>query len=74
MEAYPGRYPLVIKNRKGFVRIALETGANLVPVFVFGENDVYDILEVPKDSKLRKFQEWFKNCFNFAIPIIRGLD
>ena len=64
--------PLIIKNRKGFVRIALETGSNLVPVFVFGENDVYNTLEVEKGSKLRKFQEWVKSWSQFGLPIIRG--
>lgn len=73
MEAYPGRYRLIINNRKGFVRVALETGASLVPVFVFGENDVYNTLEVPEDSPIRKFQEAVKKWLRFTIPIIRGI-
>lgn len=72
LEAHPGRYTLVLKKRKGFIRIALETGASLVPVFCFGENDLYEALENPEDSFLRKFQEIIKKLSNFGLPIFWG--
>ena len=40
-EAHPGSYRLVLRNRKGFVRKALQHGADLVPVFSFGENELF---------------------------------
>lgn len=72
LEAHPGRYTLVLKKRKGFIKIALETGASLVPVFCFGENDLYQALENPKDSFLRQFQELFKRFVKFGLPIFWG--
>ena len=40
-DARPGSYRLTLRNRKGFVRKALQHGADLVPVFSFGENELY---------------------------------
>ena len=72
LEAHPGKYRLVLKKRKGFVRVALQTGAALVPVFSFGENDLFFSVENPEDSMLRKVQEKLKNWLHIGLPIIQG--
>ncbi len=41
LDARPGNHILTLQNRRGFVRIALETGAYLIPVYSFGENDLF---------------------------------
>ena len=33
---------LVLNRRKGFIKLALRFGVNLVPTFSFGENFIYD--------------------------------
>jgi len=37
LDSHPDIYALTLKNRKGFVRLAIKHGANLVPLYHFGE-------------------------------------
>ena len=50
--AQPGTMGVVIKIRKGFVRVAVETGADLVPVVAFGENELFDLIDTKSSSVL----------------------
>ncbi|SCV05814.1 LANO_0H15764g1_1 [Lachancea nothofagi CBS 11611] len=71
-----GSADLVLKRRKGFIKLALETGnVGLVPCFAFGETDCYNILQTDEKSYLRKMQIWFKKSYGFTIPFFfaRGL-
>jgi 2-acylglycerol O-acyltransferase 1 len=43
--AHPDSMDVVVKIRKGFIRVAVETGADIVPVMAFGENDIWDRVE-----------------------------
>jgi len=40
LSAHPGTADLTLKKRIGFIKMAIKEGADLVPVFSFGENDV----------------------------------
>ena len=42
LEAHPGKSVLTLARRQGFVREALKAGAHLIPVYSFGENDIYE--------------------------------
>lgn len=37
----PGRHAIVLRRRKGFLRLALRHGAHIVPTYAFGENELY---------------------------------
>jgi 2-acylglycerol O-acyltransferase 2 len=54
-----GMNVIYIKNRKGFVKLALETGSSLVPVYSFNETDTYGIME-SKSSWLKDFKVGFQ--------------
>lgn len=57
-----------------FIKLALETGASLVPVFSFGEVDIYDQVSNPHGSALRRLQEFILNRFGFTLPIVKGVE
>lgn len=40
--------------RKGFIRLAIQSGAALVPCYSFGENDIYEQADNPKVEKKTK--------------------
>eukprot|EP00128_Syssomonas_multiformis_P015769 Colp12_sorted_trinity150504_noHs@3607 len=72
LDAHPGTYDLTLKKRKGFIKIALVHGANLVPVFAFGENDIYEQVDNPRGSKLRALQQHLLRVMGFSMPLIKG--
>ena len=39
--AKPGKHRVVFRNRRGLVKLSLETGSQIIPTYVFGANDFY---------------------------------
>lgn len=73
LDAHPSKeYLLTLKNRKGFVKIGLANGASLVPVFSFGENDLYDQISNPRGSHLRTIQIKIQKRLGYATPFFKG--
>lgn len=70
--AMPGRNTLVLKNRRGFIKLALECGADLVPVYSFGENDCYH-QAASVFPWLRKVQSKFQKVFGLSLPIVTNI-
>ncbi|KAF0038243.1 hypothetical protein F2P81_008727 [Scophthalmus maximus] len=68
----PGVNTLVVKHRKGFVRLALEFGADLVPVYSFGENELFRQLIFSEGSLSRRLQDLFKKIMGFAPCLFVG--
>ncbi|KAK3709421.1 hypothetical protein QZH41_019545 [Actinostola sp. cb2023] len=72
LEARPGAHHLKLKNRKGFVKVALQNGASLVPIYTFGENELFEQLDNSKGSLLRNIQTKFQSILSFAPPLFYG--
>jgi hypothetical protein len=72
LDSHPGSYVLQLKRRKGFIKIALRNGASLVPVFSFGETDIYDQINNPRGSRLRNLQDRFQKVAGLAPAFILG--
>lgn len=65
-------YKFVLKNRKGFAKIALKSGASLVPSISFGENNVYDLIEFEPGSLVRRLQNMIKRYATYAPLVFKG--
>nr|XP_006637644.2 PREDICTED: 2-acylglycerol O-acyltransferase 1 [Lepisosteus oculatus] len=72
LDARPGSLILEALHRKGFIRIALKCGAHLVPVFSFGENELFNQLKNPKGSIVRTIQERLRKMMGFSLPIFHA--
>ncbi|KAI7887311.1 putative diacylglycerol acyltransferase type 2b [Lichtheimia hyalospora FSU 10163] len=72
LNARPGVMDLTLKKRLGFCKIALQTGASLVPVINFGENELYEQVMNDDGSWLRKFQRQTQRLAGFTVPLFHG--
>uniref|UniRef100_A0A667YH31 Monoacylglycerol O-acyltransferase 2 n=1 Tax=Myripristis murdjan TaxID=586833 RepID=A0A667YH31_9TELE len=72
LDAHPGTYNVLLANKKGFVKLAMEYGAHLVPVFSFGENEVFDQVENPRGTWLRWIQERLQAIMGISLPLFHA--
>ncbi|XP_029458009.1 diacylglycerol O-acyltransferase 2 isoform X1 [Rhinatrema bivittatum] len=72
LDCKPGKNSVTLKNRKGFVKLALQHGADLVPVYSFGENEVFKQVIFEEDSWGRWVQRKFQKYIGFAPCVFHG--
>ncbi|KAB0352023.1 hypothetical protein FD754_016880 [Muntiacus muntjak] len=72
LHAVPGEHCLTLRNRKGFVRLALRHGTSLVPVYSFGENDIFRVKAFAPDSWERLFQVTIKKVVGISPCVFWG--
>lgn len=62
-----GKDKVVLSHRKGFIRLALSYGADLVPTYGFGNTDTYATYGFGL-----KFRLWLSKNFQIALPLFHG--
>ena len=62
-----GRDKVWVRRHRGFVRLALENGAPLVPCYMFGVTSQYRV-----SSLLGGFRTWLQRTFAVALPLFYG--
>ncbi|XP_011703074.1 PREDICTED: 2-acylglycerol O-acyltransferase 2-A-like [Wasmannia auropunctata] len=72
LESIPGTYRVLVKKRKGFVKLALQHGTSLVPVVAFGQTDLYDQIYGPEGSTFRRIQNYIRRFIGLAPVIFNG--
>lgn len=68
----PDTYNVFLNTRKGFIRLAMQNGAGLVPAIAFGETNVYDTTQNENGSLVRKIQEIIKKYTTLAPVLFNG--
>lgn len=71
LDALPYTLRLVLKRRKGFVKLGIRQGADLVPVLAFGENDIYDQFDTEAHPWIHKGQMLVKKFMGFTVCLRR---
>lgn len=72
LDAQPHTLRLVLNSRKGFVKLAIRMGADLVPVLAFGENELYDQVNSESHPYIHKFQMVIKKAMGFTVPLFHA--
>ncbi|KAF8806928.1 DAGAT-domain-containing protein [Phlegmacium glaucopus] len=72
LSAHPGTADLTLRRRLGFIKLAIQHGADLVPVFSFGENDIYQQMPNEKGTTIYALQRKFQSMFGFTLPLFHG--
>jgi len=77
----PHENKIYLKSRKGFIKLALEFGAHLVPMYCYGENECYHVsnlfegshvIELHAHIKLIGVRLWLHKNFKIGLCITWG--
>ena len=70
-EIKAGVMRLHIKKRNGIFKMAIQTGTPLVPVLVYGENELYEVFRMPFVDYIQK--KMIENRMAFLVPSVQSV-
>jgi len=68
----PNKLAIIIRNRKGFIKVAVDQGVPIVPVLSFGENLIYKPMQLTPGGVGDIFTRKFKKLTGFVVPPVSG--
>jgi 2-acylglycerol O-acyltransferase 2 len=68
----PDEDTLVLRKRLGFVRLALQYGASIVPVFSFNETNSFSQFST-QNQCLNRIKAQFQAIFGLSLPLIKNI-
>ncbi len=63
----PSKHKIYLSSRKGFVKLALQHGTPLVPMYCYGENECYSEVNL-----FFGFRKWLQHQFKIVVPFVYG--
>ncbi|CAL1573942.1 unnamed protein product [Knipowitschia caucasica] len=72
LDAHPGSFNVLLAKKKGFIKMAMEQGAHLVPIFSFGENEVFEQVDNSRGTWLRWTQERLQGIMGISLPLFHA--
>lgn len=70
LNSRPGNYELILERRKGIFKLAIEENVPIVPVFSFGDVDLYHQIQLPWPVSL--LQSLSIKMTGFSLPLPSG--
>jgi 1-acyl-sn-glycerol-3-phosphate acyltransferase len=61
-----GEHILYLKKRSGFIKLALEHDADIIPIYVFGETSLFNVLHLPF---IENIQSYIETTFMIGLPL-----
>ncbi|KAK4318728.1 hypothetical protein Pmani_010300 [Petrolisthes manimaculis] len=72
LDCHPALVTLHLNKRKGFCKMALRHGASLIPMYSFGENEIYEQVNNPPGSLVRTIQDTLQRVIGLAPCLFVG--
>ncbi|KXN67832.1 diacylglycerol acyltransferase [Conidiobolus coronatus NRRL 28638] len=63
---------LIVRSRLGFIKMAIKTGANLVPIYSFGENSLFKMDTTFKENSILKSIQYLVSLTGLRVCLFHG--